>query len=220
MNYTNVNDKDKTNWFYKSSIKKIDFEIEDLYFENYAEWVYKQIDPKKNYIAIGIDQGNHFAKFFCNTYPKLCIAMYVLTDRNLTKKSYEKAFYSDTNYDYIKSIVGENYENYIIKNLTNKTIHDLLDKIKKTQNDKYVQLLNGLCKGIIRSQYDKIKYMKVKTIIYSDVNTLTPEKLEENKIFNENNNCTYYYIVDDDYYLIHGKYADEVYNNIYGLVKS
>ena len=29
--------------------------------------------------------------------------------------------------------------------------------------------------------------MKVKTIIYSDVNTLTPEKLEENKIFNENN---------------------------------
>jgi hypothetical protein len=41
--------------------------------------------------------------------------------------------------------------------------------------------------------------MKVKTIIYSDVNTLTPEKLEENKIFNENNNCTYYYIVDDDH---------------------
>ena len=62
--------------------------------------------------------------------------------------------------------------------------------------------------------------MKVKTIIYSDVNTLTPEKLEENKIFNENNNCTYYYIEDDSEYLIHGKYADEVYNNIYGLVRA
>ena len=34
---------------------------------------------------------------------------------------------------------------------------------------KYIELLNGLCKGIIRSQYDKIKKMNVKTIVYSDV---------------------------------------------------
>ena len=83
-------------------------------------------------------------------------------------------FYSDMNYDFIKSIVGEkNYEDYIIENLTNKTITDLLNKIKKTKDDKYMQLLNGLCKGIIRRQYDKIKEMKVKTIIYSDSKTLT-----------------------------------------------
>ena len=125
------------------------------------------------------------------------------------------------NYDFIKSIVGDNYKDYIIENLTNKTITDLLNKIKKTKNDKYVQLLNGLCKGIIRSQYDKIKEMKVKTIIYSDENTLTPEKLEENYEFNKKskNKIIYYCVIDDAQYLIHGKYADEIYNNIYGLVK-
>jgi len=142
MNYT----KGNGNLHYKSSIKDINFTIEYLQFENYAEWVHSQIDPKKSYIAI--DQGNHFAKYFCNMYPDNCMALYILIDRNLTKKSYEKAFHSDMNYDFIKSIVGDNFKDYIIENLTNKTITDLLDKIKKTKDDKYVQLLNGLCKGI------------------------------------------------------------------------
>jgi hypothetical protein len=124
------------------------------------------------------------------------------------------------NYDFIKSIVGDNYEDYIIENLTNKTIGDLLKKITKPENDKYVELLNGLCKGIIRSQYDKIKEMKVKTIIYSDSKTLTPEKLQENHDFNKQseNKIIYYYIIDDSEYLIHSKYKDEIYNNIYGLL--
>jgi len=74
----------------------------------------------------------------------------------------------------------------------------------------------------MRSQYDKIKEMKVKTIIYSDANILIPEKLEENHEFNKKskNKIIYYYIIDDAQYLIHGKYADEIYNNIYGLVKN
>lgn len=220
MNYTKA--KGNGNLHYKSGIKDINFTIEDLQFEKYTEWVHNQIDPKKSYIAIGIDQGNHFAKYFCNIYPDNCMALYILIDRNLTKKSYEKAFHSNMNYDFIKSIVGDNYKDYIIENLTNKTITDLLNNIKKTKNDKYVQLLNGLCKGIIRSQYDKIKEMKVKTIIYSDANTLTPEKLEENYEFNKKskNKIIYYYVIDDAQYLIHGKYADEIYNNIYGLVKN
>jgi len=60
-------------------------------------------------------------------------------------------------------------------------------------------LLNGLCKDIIRSQYNKIQKMNVKTIIYSDSKTLTPEKLQENLDFNERskNKIIYYYIVDD-----------------------
>jgi hypothetical protein len=221
MNYTKV--KGNGCMFYKSGIKHINFKIEDLYFENYTKWIYSQIDPTKKYIAIGIDQGTHFAKYFCNQYPDNCISLYVLIDRNFTKNSYERTFYSDMNYDFIKSVVGnENYKNYIIENLTNKTIQDLLDLIKKTRDDKYVQLLNGLCKGIIRSQYDKIKEMKVKTIVYSDSNTLTPEKLQENNELNErsNNNIIFYYIVDNSEYLIHGRYANEIYNNIYGLVNN
>jgi hypothetical protein len=220
MNYTKV--KNDGNWFYKSGIKETNFTIEDLQFENYSKWVYNQIDPNKKYIAIGLDQGCHFAKYFCNKYLDNCICLYILIDRNFTKKSYEKTFHSDMNYDFIKSIVGDNYKNYIIENLTNKTIGDLLDKIKKTKDDKYVQLLNGLCKGIIRSQYDKIKEMKVKTIAYSDLKTLTPEKLQENHEFNEKSNdkIIYYYIVDDAQYIIHGKYKNEIYNNIFGLVKN
>jgi hypothetical protein len=88
-----------------------------------------------------------------------------------------KTFNSDTNYDFIKSIVGNDYKKYIIENLTNKTIGNLLDKIKK--NDNYIMLLNGLCKGIIRSQYNKIQKMNVKTIIYSDSKTLTPENYKK-----------------------------------------
>lgn len=220
MNYTIV--KGSGNWFYKSGIKKIEFKIEDLYFENYSKWVHNQINSNKKYIAIGLDQGCHFAKYFCNLYPNNCMCLYILIDRNFTKKSYEKTFHSDINYDFIKSIVGDNYKDYIIENLTNKTISDLLEKIKKTNDDKYVQLLNGLCKGIIRSQYDKIKEMKVKTIAYSDSKTLTPEKLQENHEFNEKSNdkIIYYYIVDDAQYIIHGKYKNEIYNNIYGLVKN
>jgi len=220
MNYTKI--KSNGNWFYKSKIKDINFTIEDLYFENYTKWVYSQINPNKKYISIGLDQGSHFAKYFCNYYPKNCICLYILIDRNFTKQSYEKTFNSNINYDFIKSIVGNNYEDYIIENLTNKTIVNLLNKIKKTKNDKYVQLLNGLCKGIIRSQYDKIKKMNVKTIIYSDYKTVTPEKLQENNEFNKksNNKIIYYYINDNSEYLIHGKYKDEIYNNIYGLINN
>jgi len=62
--------------------------------------------------------------------------------------------------------------------------------------------------------------MNVKTIIYSDSNTLTPEKLQENIEFNKKSNdkIIYYYINGDSEYLIHGKYADEILNNIYGLI--
>ena len=81
-------------------------------------------------------------------------------------------------------------------------------KLKKTKDDNYIILLNGLCKGIIRSQYDKIKKIKVKTIAYSDSKTLTPEKLQENHEFNEKSNhkIIYYYIVDDAEYIINRKY--------------
>ena len=64
--------------------------------------------------------------------------------------------------------------------------------------------------------------MKVKTIIYSDSNSLSSKKLEENYEFNEKskNKIIYYYISDDSEYLIHGKYRDEIYNNINGLINN
>ena len=58
--------------------------------------------------------------------------------------------------------------------------------------------------------------------IISDAETVTPEKINENISFNQksNNNIFYYYIISDSYYFIHGKYKDEIYNSIVGLVKS
>ena len=211
------------NHAYKTDLKDYDFTIEDLQFENYSKWVYGQIDKNKKYVAIGLDQGSHFAKYFCNQYPDKCIALYILIDRNFTKKSYEKTFHSEFNYEFIKKIVGDDYKKYIIENLTNETIKDLITKIKTLENNEpYIELLNGLCKGLIRSQYNKVKKMNVKTIIYSDVRSLSPDKLQENKEFNKvsNDNITYYYVVAEDGYLIHGKYGNEIYNNIYGLVKN
>jgi hypothetical protein len=213
------------NHFYKTNNKKdIKFTIEDLQFENYTKWIYNQIDPDLEYIAIGLDQGCHFAKYFCNQYAKKCIALYILIDRNFTKQSYEKTFHSETNYDFIRNIVGpDNYKKYIIENLTNNTIDDLLKKIKNDeQYEQYIELLNGLCKGIIRSQYDKITKLDIKTIIYSDVQTLTPEKLDINIKFNEasNDNIIYHFVIDNNEYLIHGKYMDDILNNIFGLVNN
>ena len=116
---------------------------------------------------------------------------------------------------------AEMISKYIIENVTNETINDLLKKIRTLKdNEKYIELLNGICKGIIRSQYDKIDKMNVKTIIYSNSSSLTPEKLKENIDFNKRSgdNVIYYYVIDDSEYLIYGKYASQILNNIYGLM--
>jgi hypothetical protein len=222
VNFMNLSKKSNgANWFYKSKLSDINFTIDDLQFENYSRWVSDQIDSNINYIGISLDQGSHFAKYFCNQFPEKCLGLYILIDRNFTKQSYEKTFHSEMNYNFIKKIVGNNYEKYIIENLTNDVISDLLEKIKNNkQNEKYIVLLNGLCKGIIRNQYEKITKMNVKTIIYSDVLTLTPEKLSTNIEFNKksNNKILYHYVIDDNEYLIHGKYSADILDNIYGLI--
>jgi hypothetical protein len=67
-------DNKGTNWIYKSKDDSItDFKIADLQFENYSAWVYSQINPMFKYVAISLDQGCHFAKHFCNTYPENCV---------------------------------------------------------------------------------------------------------------------------------------------------
>jgi hypothetical protein len=204
----------------------IEFTIEDLQFENYAEWAYNQINPNKEYIAIGLDQGSHFAKYFVNKYHQKCIALFILTDRIFTKQNYEKAFHSQTNYDLLQSNFGSQWEKYKIENATNEIIGELLKTIQQQEgeedNEKYINLLNSICKGIIRSQYDKVKNMKVKTIIYSDVQSATPEKIESNAEFSKNSDdkVIYYYVLYDSYYLFYGKYCDEIYERIIGMINA
>lgn len=199
----------------------IKFTLEDLQFETYAKWVYQQIDPEIKYVAIGLDQGAHFAKFFVNTYSKNCVALFILIDRLFTKENYIKTFESQNTLDWLKSVAGPDWEKYKIKNVTDSTISDLLYKIRnEKENEPYIDLLNGICKGIIRSQYDKVKSMKVNTIIYSDLKTLTPEKIKLNEEFAKKSDekIIYYYINDEAYYPFYGYYQSNIFDNISGTV--
>ena len=67
--------------------------------------------------------------------------------------------------------------------MQNFLLTNIMKIVNEEDNENYINLLNGVCKGITRSQYDKIKNLKVNSFIYSDVNTATPEKLNSNKEF-------------------------------------
>ncbi len=73
MKYTKF--KTGQNAFYKTKINNINFTVEDLYFENYSLWVKTKIDLNKKFIAISLDQGCHFAKYFCNQEKNNCVAL-------------------------------------------------------------------------------------------------------------------------------------------------
>jgi|APSaa5957512622_1039677.scaffolds.fasta_scaffold26990_2 hypothetical protein len=222
ISYTNINNPKDLNRYYKTNDTNIFFHLNDLQFEIYADWVYKQINPNKQYIAIGLEQGAHFAKFFCNQYASNCISLYIIIDRIFTKNSYEKTFESEQNYEKLREFTGQqNIEKYKIQNLTDETIQFILHHIEDTHNDNYIDLLNGLCKGIIRSQYYKVPSININTIIYSDINVLTQDKLLENKKISSNDNIIYYYIDNEiHYYPIHSKYSKSIIRQIYGNLYS
>lgn len=170
-------------------------------------------------IAIGLEQGAHFAKYFCNKYNEKCIKLFILIDRNFTEDGFEKTFNSESNYDKIREFTGErDIEKYKIKNLTDETIQEILQKINETHDDNFINLLNGLCKGIIRSQYMKVNLIKVPTIIYSDVNVLTSDKLKDIR-YGEIPIYIYINQTDGHYYPIHGKYSRCIVEQIYGCQK-
>jgi hypothetical protein len=221
MRYLKNKHRDDPNSVFAPKTGDINFKIADLQFENYASWAFNQIDKNIDYIAIAVDQGAHFAKYFVNKYPEKCKTLFVLTDRVFTKENYEKTFESKNNYDFIRSIIGDEYIKYLPSNVTDSQIESLLDRIKNNPDpDKYIHLLNGIVKGIIRRQFFKILYMRVDTIFYSDVNTLTPEKLQLNNKFSKesNGNVIYYYVDQDSGYLIHGKHKNTILNQIIGTV--
>ena len=64
------------------------FTLQDLKFENYAKWIYEQIDIKHrgDIVVIGLEQGCHHAKFFAHKYFKDCRGVFILGNRILTKK--------------------------------------------------------------------------------------------------------------------------------------
>lgn len=110
-----------------------------------------------------------------------------------------------------------------IENITDEIINSLLEKITSSEkNENDINLLNGICKGIIRSQYDKVKSLNINAIIYSDINSASTDKITSNNEFADNSSgkVIYFYINDSSHYPFYGKYRESIHDQIYGLVKN
>ncbi len=198
------------------------FSIDDLKFENYTDWVYDQIkeEDRNNIIVIGFEQGNHLAKYFCNKYSDNCLAAFILGDRILTKKNYEKVL-NDAYYDSLKKIFGNNWEDYTVDNMTNAKLNKILDDIKLNNNQDYVDFINGFIKLYIRSQYNKIKEALVPMYIYTYKNIQTNETKQLHEKFKEISqpiHVEYYYLDDNAPYFIYGKYKDNILAKIKSII--
>ena len=198
--------------------RNINFTLEDLEFENYAKWIYEQIDikyrkNKKNIIVIGLEQGCHHAKFFAQKYYKDCKGVFILGNRILTKENYEK-INNKAYRDSLKKYFGKEWKKYTIENIDNKHLKEILDNLdkkEKNKNQDYVMYLNGLVKIYTRSQYDKIKKAKIPSFIYSYVQQVDDKKLEiDRKYMNNDNKVNFYYLDDDSPYFIYGPYKNEI----------
>ena len=64
----------------------------------------------------------------------------------------------------------------------------------------------------------KVNKINVPTIIYSDVTTITPEKMTENR-YGELPIYMYIHQSEKHYYPIHDKYSKYIIEQIYGCVK-
>ena len=189
----------------------IHFNIKDLEYENYADWIYDQIqDKSQKLVVIGFEQGCHHAKFFANRYHKQTLACFILGDRILSKDNYEK-IQNETYYNSLKEYFGDEWENYTIDNMTNERLHELLDRIDEVDN--IPMYLNGFVKLKTRSQWFKIEKALVPTYIYTyeriqnDVTKALHKKyIESSKPIQ----VTYYYLDDDAPYFIYGKHKDRI----------
>lgn len=190
----------------------IHFTIEDLIYENYADWVYGQINEEdkhdKNLIIIGYEQGCHHAKFFANRFHDQCIGLFILGDRILTRENYEKVI-NKTYFDSLRDYFGDKWEKYTVDNLTNKRLAKLLGKLP---NDNYVSYLNGFVKLKTRSQYDKIKNALVPAYIYTYDKNQTDETTILHRQFKEASPVPvqYNYLDDDTPYFIFGRHVDTI----------
>lgn len=199
--------------------KDIYFKIEDLEFENYAEWIYNQIEYKdEKFIVIGFEQGCHHAKFFANKYYKQTIACFILGDRILTKENYEK-IQNEAYKNLLKEYFSENWEKYTINNITNKRLKQLLDKIK--DDDNIPLYLNGFIKLKIRSQWFNIKKALIPTYIYTYKQIQTEEIKKLHKKYIELSkpiNVKYYYLEDEAPYFIFGNHVNKILDDIKGVL--
>ncbi len=200
------------------------FSIDDLKFENYADWIYNQIDDKDkdkdNIIVIGFEQGCHHAKFFANKYHKNCLGLFILGNRILSKENYEKVL-NETYYNSLKDYFGEKWEEYTIDNMNDEKLKKILDKIKLKNNNNEINFLNGFVKLSIRSQYAKIIKSLVPSFIYSNVKTITDIKLKLDREYKNKSKVevNFYYLDDDVDYIIYGAYKNEILERIKCFVR-
>lgn len=191
------------------------FTMEDLDFENYAQWIYEQIDKKdgNKMIVVGFEQGCHHAKYFANKYHQECIGLFILGNRILSENNYTK-LKNETYYKSLKQYFGKDWKKYTIDNINEEYLKKVLDKVE--DNEDYILFLNGFVKLYTRSQYSKITNSLVPAFIYTYVRTISDTKLKLDRKYKRNSevDVIFYYIDDDSDYVIYGDYKNEVLEKI------
>lgn len=195
--------------------ENIYFKMEDMDFENHAEWVYSQIDEedRKEMIVIGFEQGCHHAKYFASKYHDVCRGLFILGNRKMSKKNYEK-IQNESYFDSLKKYFGDDWKDYTIGRMNDKLLKNVLDKVHK--NDDYVMFLNGFVKVYMRSQYAKVEKSLVPAFIYSYTDKSDTEKLELDRKFKKKSTAPvfFYYLDDDAPYFMYGNYKDDILSKI------
>jgi len=193
-------------------INNVFFSIKDLEFETYVKWIKSQIPSKykksNKIVIIGLEQGCHHAKYLANSIKQWCKKLYILGDRILSKKNYDKLWKSKDYKNRLKKTYQKIWKDYLIEN-TNDIV------IKRMIDERDITGLNNLVKGKTRSQYNKIKKLEVPTVIYSYMSTQEEKlKLNEDLISKSKVDVLYYYVIDDSEYLIFSKYMPDILNSI------
>lgn len=220
VNFRKYDENDKNNGY----TDNIFFNINDLKFENYSDWLFNQIDKiyKNNIIVIGFELGCQYAKFFANKYHKYCLAVFLLGDTILTKENYENVWKSEKYFSELKQNFGNQWQKYTIENLNDIRLKNIINKVKIENNKYYIHFLNNFIEGKTKSQYDKIKKPLVSTYFYKYSKTKPDETLFLQKQLISNGkpmHIEYYYLDDYAPYFIFGKHIDDILNKIKSVVR-
>lgn len=142
------------------------FNLEDILFENHCEWVYNQVkDTSDKLIAIGLEEGCHYANYFANKYK--CYSLFLIGNRRFNRENYLKSV--ERGARMMEKEYGEGYEQ-LIGNINNDNLHMLLHQLSISNDKKYLIMIDYYVGITLRKQYNDIpKKMVVPTYIYNRI---------------------------------------------------
>lgn len=162
-----------TNYLFEQDVE---FKLEDIKFETYSQNLYDKVKKKiqESVVAIGLEEGCHYAFYFANKYSSVCIGLFLIGNRRFTKENYEKSL--ERGRKMMKIEYREGYES-LIEDVSNENLKKLL----KNPNERN-KIMIGYYVGItLRGQYDDLpKKCIIPTYIYNRITLSKDVMLEHN----------------------------------------